>query len=125
VILDTNALYALVDGDSAIESVLRQHERWCLPVIVLGEFRYGIIRSRYRDRYEGWLQQYLPLYEVIPILESTTHQYADLRSLLRKSGTPIPANDVWIASLAMEHDLPILSRDVHFDVVPGINRKDW
>lgn len=124
-ILDTNALSALADGDPAIESVLRQHNRICLPVIVLGEFRYGISRSRYNDRYEAWLRRHHANYEVLPIYDSTTQHYASLRGQLRLAGTPIPANDVWIASLAVEYELPILSRDLHFDRVPRIRRIDW
>lgn len=51
--------------------------------------------------------------------------YADVRMELKKAGTPIPANDVWIAALARQHGMPILSRDRHFDKVRGIARQDW
>jgi tRNA(fMet)-specific endonuclease VapC len=44
---------------------------------------------------------------------------------LRRLGRPIPANDAWIAALALQHRLPVLSRDEHFDVVVGIERKSW
>jgi tRNA(fMet)-specific endonuclease VapC len=52
-------------------------------------------------------------------------RYARLRVALRRSGRPIPANDAWIAALALQHRLPILSRDEHFDVVAGIERRGW
>ena len=51
--------------------------------------------------------------------------YAGLRVALRRSGRPIPANDAWIAALALQHRLPILSRDEHFDVVAGVERTAW
>jgi tRNA(fMet)-specific endonuclease VapC len=124
-ILDTNAFSAFADADEALLSVLEGTEELCLPVIVLGEYRYGISNSRYRTKYQRWLARDLHLFRVLEIIESTTVHYAAIRSSLRTQGTPIPANDCWIASLAKEHSLPIVSRDVHFDGVKGIRRITW
>ena len=52
-ILDTNALSAFVDGEPAVGEILRRHAQAALPVIVLGEFRYGIAQSRHCAQYEG------------------------------------------------------------------------
>jgi predicted nucleic acid-binding protein len=57
--------------------------------------------------------------------EQTTIPYAAVRSELKKAGTPIPSNDVWIAALCRQHSLPLVSRDRHFDFVAGIERLDW
>jgi tRNA(fMet)-specific endonuclease VapC len=124
-ILDTNALSAFADADEALLSVLDGTEELSLPVIVLGEYRYGISSSRYRTRYQQWLERDLQLFRVLEIVESTTVHYATIRSLLKTQGTPIPANDCWIASLAKEHRLPVVSRDMHFDSVKGIRRIAW
>lgn len=124
-ILDTNALSAFVDGDADVGEVLRRQARAAIPVIVLGEFRYGIAESRHRPAYEAWLETELPRFDVLAVTEETAVAYAALRVALRRSGRPIPANDAWIAALAMEHRLPVLSRDQHFDVVPGLERKSW
>jgi len=125
VILDTNALSAFVDGDSAVGEVLRRHTQAAIPVIVLGEFRYGIAESRYRAQYEAWLDFHLPQFDILPVTDETTVAYATVRIALKRSGHPIPANDAWIAALAIQHGLPILSRDEHFDAVPGLNREAW
>lgn len=124
-ILDTNALSAFVDGDAAVGEVLRHQARACIPVIVLGEFRYGIAQSRHRAAYEAWLAAELPNFDVLPVTEQTTISYAALRAALRRQGTPIPANDAWIAALALQHRLPVLSRDAHFDAVPRVSRQSW
>ncbi len=124
-ILDTNALSAFVDGDPAIGEVLRHQVRACIPVIVLGEFRYGIARSRHRAAYEQWLASELSHFDVLSVTEETTVSYAELRVALRQKGTPIPANDAWIAALALQHRLPVLSRDAHFDSVPKVSRQGW
>ena len=122
---DTNALSAFVDGDPVVGDILRQQARAAIPVIVLGEFRYGIAGSRHRSSYEQWLQNHLPHFDVLSVTPDTTVAYAALRVALKKLGRPIPANDAWIAALAMEHRLPVLSRDTHFDAVPGLQRIGW
>lgn len=124
-ILDTNALSAVAEGSPPIEPILRQATQAAIPVIVLGEYRYGILQSHNRSKYEHWLSQYLPQFRILDIDESTTHFYADIRIELKKIGKPIPSNDVWIAALSRQHSLPILSRDLHFDAVAGITRLAW
>ena len=94
-------------------------------MIVLGEFRYGIAQSKHRTAYEQWLRTELPAFEALPVTDATTVFYAALRVTLKRNGTPIPANDAWIAALASQHGLPILSRDRHFDVLPRIERQGW
>jgi len=125
VILDTNGVSALAEGESALESLLRKANRVAIPVIVLGEYRYGISRSREQKRYEEWLTAYLPKFLILDIDERTTVPYAAIRSELKRAGTPIPSNDVWIAALCRQHSLPLLTRDRHFDAVPGIRRIAW
>ena len=124
-ILDTNALSALAEGEVALESLLQRAAQVALPVIVLGEYRYGIALSRERLHYEQWLTEYLSTFRVLEIDERTTGFYAAVRSELKKAGTPIPSNDVWIAALCRQHSLPLLSRDLHFDAVAGITRITW
>jgi len=125
VILDTNGLSAVADGDAALLPILRKAAELAVPVIVLGEYRYGIQQSRDRQRYEDWLTESIRNYRVLDVDEETSIHYATLRSELKRAGTPIPANDVWIAALCRQHSLSILSRDRHFDLVGRIDRIDW
>jgi tRNA(fMet)-specific endonuclease VapC len=124
-ILDTNGLSALAEGELRLEPILRKATQIAVPVIVLGEYRYGIQQSRERQRYEHWLVAYLPKFWVLNVDEQTTTSYAAVRGELKRAGTPIPSNDVWIAALCRQHSLPVLSRDRHFDLVPGLRRTDW
>ena len=124
-ILDTNALSAFIDGEPAVGVRLSSETHVAIPVIVLGEFRYGIAGSRYRDRYERWLTDHLSTFEILGVTEPTTLTYARVRASLKKLGRPIPANDAWIAALALQHRLPVMSRDEHFDAVPGLRREAW
>ena len=124
-ILDTNALSAFADEDAKFEPVLRLAKRCAIPVIVLGEYRYGIAQSKYHDEYRAWLKEQLKHLEVLSVVPATAGHFATLRLELKQSGTPIPANDLWIAALARQHNLPIASRDAHFDSVSGLRRIDW
>jgi tRNA(fMet)-specific endonuclease VapC len=125
VILDTNGLSAVADGDASLRPILRQATEIAIPVIVLGEYRYGARQSRERKRYEQWLMDSLPNYRILDVDQGTTIYYATLRTELKKAGTPIPANDVWVAALCRQYRLPILSRDRHFDIVAGLRRIDF
>ena len=124
-ILDTNGLSALAEGESRLEPILRKATQIAVPVIVLGEYRYGIQQSRERQRYEHWLVEYLPKFRVLTVDEQTTTSYAVVRGELKRAGTSIPSADVWIAALCRQHSLPVLSRDRHFDLVPALRRIDW
>ena len=121
-ILDTNALSAFFAGDKGAVDKLASANRLYLPVIVLGEYRYGLMGSRKRKEWGPQLMAFAGTCSVLPVQESTTLSYARIRNHLRKAGTPIPENDIWIAALAMEYGQPILSRDSHFDQVPQIER---
>jgi predicted nucleic acid-binding protein len=125
VILDTNGLSAMADGDTSLEPLLQQAAEIAVPVIVLGEYRYGIRQSHHRTRYERWLAEVLTSCRVLVVDEETAGHYAEVRDELKRSGRPIPGNDLWIAALARQHALPLLSRDQHFDFVAGLKRVGW
>jgi len=124
-ILDTNALSAAADSDPALVAILAGADQLAIPVIVLGEYRYGISQSRHRLAYERWLKGLLQDCLVLDVNEPTTHHYAEINLELRRSGTPIPTNDLWISALCRQHSLPVLSRDRHFDLVKGTKRIGW
>ena len=124
-ILDTNALSAFADGVPPVVQQIAAAEELHIPVIVLGEYRFGIATSRRRREYEAWLVRGRAFWDVLHVVEETATHYALIRQQLKRAGAPLPANDVWIAALAQQHDLPVLSRDAHFDAVPGLTRLSW
>ena len=124
-ILDTNALSAAADGDQGVLEVVAEAEQIAVPVIVLGEYRLGIAQSRRHKDYEEWLRAWVAAVTVIDVDQETTYQYASIGLELKKIGKPIPSTDLWIAASCRQHSLPLLSRDRHFDFVPGIKRLSW
>jgi predicted nucleic acid-binding protein len=124
-ILDTNALSAAAEDDPGILEVLAGAEQLALPVVVIGEYRFGIAQSRHRARYRRWLDGLIADCTVLEVSEETTHHYAAIGIELKQAGNPIPTNDLWIAALCRQHGLPLLSRDRHFDAVSGVQRLVW
>lgn len=124
-ILDTNALSAVADNEAAAVRLFSQAATIELPVIVLGEYRFGIVHSRRRSEYEKWLGELIAATRVLPVDDETTGHYARIRAELKKAGRPIPSNDIWIAALSRQHRLPLMSRDRHFDDILSFKRIKW
>jgi predicted nucleic acid-binding protein len=124
-ILDTNALSAAAEEDAAVLGILADARELALPVVVIGEYRYGIARSRRASIYRQWLDKLIEDCRVLDVSNQTTHHYATIAVELRQAGRPIPTNDIWIAALCRQHSLPVLSRDLHFDTIAGVKRLSW
>jgi len=124
-ILDTNALSAIAEGEPGATNLFARSRLVAIPVIVLGEYRFGIAHSRHKREYERWLEEMVSVSRVLEINEETALWYAGLRSQLKEAGTSIPSNDAWIGALCRQHALPLMSRDRHFDLIEGLRRLDW
>ena len=124
-ILDTNALSAYLDRMPAAVEIVSEAREVAIPVIVAGEFAFGIAQSRHREVYERSLQRMLDRCTVLDIDIETARHYSAIRLELKTGGKPIPANDLWIAALSRQHAIPVMSRDSHFDFVGGLRRRTW
>ena len=124
-ILDTNAISALAEQDKLLTNLVQAAPRIAVTIISLGEYAFGISQSRHRAELEAWLDALLLKVDVLLLEQKTLPFYAEVRGRLKVAGTPIPANDCWIAALAKQHRLPIVSQDRHFDSVKGIQRIGW
>lgn len=124
-ILDTNAISAMSCEDKEIEGVIQELLQPYLSVPVLAEYQYGLINSRHQKSLETWLNQLKLFWPVLILDLMTAHFYAEIRNQLKKKGRMIPVNDLWIAALAIQHQLPILSEDRHFDCIDGVTRIGW
>lgn len=125
IILDTHALSAFADGDTVLGSVIEQERELAVPVIVLGEYLFGIKQSRHRLAYEKWLSEQLRHFLLLPVRADTARHYAAVMAELKAAGRPIPTNDLWIAAIALEHNGRLLTRDQHFRSVPGLRIVSW
>lgn len=96
-----------------------QSLEFCFPSFLIS----GIANTNFW--FPGWIEPDLALFRILPVVEETTRHYATIRAELKATGPSIPANDAWIAALARQHRLPIVSRDAHFDRVQNVERLAW
>src|SRR5664279_112331 len=122
--LDTNRLTDLFRGDAALAEFLGTCDEVWIPFVVLAEMKAGLYGGSRQPRNEALLGHFLAR-ETVAILfvsRETTEQYARLFVQLKRAGTPVPDNDLWIAAMAVEHDLALVTRDRHFDKLPQLRR---
>ena len=122
--LDTNRYTDLSRGNSDVMEVVESADEVWLPFIVLAELRAGFSLGTKTAQNEATLRRFLlqPEVDVIYADEQTTHHYASVYRQLRRQGTPIPTNDMWIAALVLQHSLTLCARDAHFDALPQLPR---
>ncbi len=120
--IDTNRLGDFIKGDPAAVEFVQRCSELCVPLVVLGELRGGFRSGTRGLENERFLAQFLAS-ERTSILfpdEDTTHHYATVYSQLRRIGRPVPVNDLWIAALCLQNDLPLFTRDQHFQAIPQL-----
>ena len=124
ILLDTNRLTDVLRGDRETVVLVEQSVEVWVPFITMGEIKAGFLGGNRSQNNENLLQRFLqqPGIGVLFPSRETSEYYARLFAQLRKAGTPIPTNDLWIASLAVQHELTLLSRDDHFDKLPQLLR---
>lgn len=123
ILLDTNA-YSDWRRSGRWNETISTASEVLIPSIVLGELRYGFKGSVQEKSNEQNLIHFLrqSVVNTLAVGESTTRSYAVLKHYLRQSGKVIPENDIWIAALAMEHVVPLVTNDQHFDFLPQVSR---
>jgi tRNA(fMet)-specific endonuclease VapC len=124
VALDTNRYVDLCKGVADTVALLEEAETIFLPFVVIGELRAGFARGRRQAENERILRRFLFKDGVRTLFadDQTTHHYASVFRQLRKQGTPIPTNDMWLAALVLQHNMALHARDKHFDHLPQIVR---
>lgn len=122
--IDTNRYVDFARGLPEAVNRLRAVDQILMPLIVLGELRAGFLGGARALQNEANLVRFLnsPRVDMLLPDEETTHHYARLFHQLRRQGTPIPTNDIWIAALVVQHQLFLFARDAHFDHLPQIPR---
>jgi tRNA(fMet)-specific endonuclease VapC len=124
--IDTNRYCDFSEGQQEVLEVFRRADQIIIPFVVLAELRAGFVCGKLARENERFLNMFLNGERVSVMLadEQTTFHYARIFAQLRSQGTPIPTNDLWIAALVQQHNLPLYSRDKHFDKLPQLIRVD-
>jgi len=122
ILIDTNSYSQLYKGDRYVERMLSRSTDIFLSAISLGELYLGFLEGTKKEENLSFLKKFLnkPGVSILKVNKSTSSIYAKVKFDLRRKGTLIPENDIWIAALAIESDSVLVSYDKHFSDIPGL-----
>lgn len=124
-LLDTNAVVALFRQDAAIQQRLTAAAEVFLPITVVGELHYGAENSTRPADNHDQVDQFAASSSILTCDLATARHYGKIKHGLRGKGRPIPENDIWIAAVALQYGLTVVSRDQHFREVDGLLVESW
>lgn len=124
-LLDTNIIIAWLGGETAIANKIEKAEEVHIPIIVVGELYYGATFSTHVQKNIKEIKKVTSNYNVLLIDEETAINYGNIKTALRKIGKPIPENDIWIAAIARQYELIVVTRDNHFKKINSISLQNW
>ena len=124
-LLDTNAAIALLNGDAKMLIFLEDKNELYLSSVVLGELVFGAHKSQRVQDNLNRIDRIAALYPILECDADTAYEYGRIAYAQRMKGRAIPYHDIWIAALARQHNLILLTQDAHFNEVDGISREGW
>ena len=125
VLLDSSVVIAYLRGKLDLRQKIAPDEPLFLPLVALGELYKGALKSERPAENLARISELLAVLAVLNPDGRTAMKYAEISAALERAGQPIPENDLWIAAVAVECDMPLATRDAHFDRVPGLAVLDW
>ena len=125
ILLDTSAVVAHLRGRIDIFALTAPDEPIFLPLVALGELYKGVEKSAHPARNHQLVDDFLQMSALLYPDTATAESYARAAVALEAKGQVIPENDLWIAAVALECDMPLAARDAHFDRVEGLTVLRW
>ncbi|MCK4766626.1 MAG: type II toxin-antitoxin system VapC family toxin [Candidatus Aminicenantes bacterium] len=116
-LLDTNIVIALFKNEKPIVRKIRNLGEVYIPVTVVGELYYGAYKSQQVGKNLEKIFDFLADSDILGVSEKTARIYGEIKSRLKKKGRPIPENDIWIAAIARQYELPLVTKDKHFSEI--------
>ena len=125
ILLDTNIISAWLKGEKIIAHKIDEAAEVYIPINALGEMYYGAQYSTNVQVNIENIGKVIEQYEVLNTNEDTASFYGTIKASLRRKGKPIPENDIWIATIAQQHGLTLITRDKHFEEIDGLSIENW
>ncbi|MEN6576524.1 MAG: type II toxin-antitoxin system VapC family toxin [Phycisphaerales bacterium] len=124
-LLDTNVIIALLAGEAGVGSGLATADEVFFPSTGIGELYYGARKSSRPSENLARIDELVLTNVVLACDSETARRYGEIKHALRIKGRPLPENDIWIAALARQHDLTLVTRDTHFEQIDNLNMTAW
>jgi tRNA(fMet)-specific endonuclease VapC len=121
-LLDTSAYAAIKRSYGPVVDVLRSSEEIVFSIVVVGELLFGFQAGTRYVRNVVELDEFLasPYVSLQLVTRTTADRFGRIAAQLKKQGTPIPTNDIWIGAHAMETGAELVTLDRHFHHVAGL-----
>ena len=113
-------MVALLAGNKSVAARLNAANEVLLAAAVLGKLRYGALNSSRVEENLARLDQFSSMCRFVPVTEAVVHACAELRLALKKQGSLVPENDIWIAATAKALDAIVMTGDAHFASFPEL-----
>ena len=122
ILLDTNAYSHLLTGDEKVLSLLAESDVVYMSIFVLGELYAGFKGGNKEQENTQLLKRFIqkPTVEILEATEETSKVFGQVKNDLKKAGTPLPVNDVWIAAHTLESGSTLITYDIHFREIPDL-----
>ncbi|MCZ7358026.1 MAG: type II toxin-antitoxin system VapC family toxin [Candidatus Methanoperedens sp.] len=124
-ILDTNIVIAIFSGETSIKEHLLKADEVFISSIVLGELFFGAFKSKHSKTNLKRISDFADSITILTCDKNTAYQYGMVKNKLIDKGKPIPENDIWIAAVAMQNDLILVTRDGHFGEIEDLKYEKW
>ncbi len=124
-LLDTNIVIALFARDRTVEQQLARSKVILLPCIVVGELYFGAYKSTRIAENIARIQEFTAKNRILVCDQDTAHKYGQIKSALKAKETPLPENDMWVAAIALQYELTLVTRDEHFRAIERIRLEHW
>jgi tRNA(fMet)-specific endonuclease VapC len=125
VLLDTNIVIALFAGDVQVQGQMEQAAEVFLPSVVLGELYFGARKSGQVEANLARIEELALNSSVLSCDSNTAKAYGIIKNALRTKGRPLPENDIWIAAVAHQFGLTLITRDTHFAEIEDLDIQVW
>lgn len=124
-LLDTNIIIALFKAEPTVQAHLRQADEVFVSSIALGELNFGAQKSERARENLARIEEFAEANTILDCDAATARVYGQVKNALRLEGRPLPENDIWIAAIALQHNLTLATRDEHFQEIDGLTLTDW
>ena len=124
-LLDTNVIIALFAGEDDVKEKIKSADEVFVPSIVLGELYFGAWKSGRSKANLDRIDEFAANNVILGCDVTTAGRYGEIKNGLRVKGRPLPENDIWIAAIALQHDLTLVTRDAHFGEIESLKLATW
>lgn len=124
-LLDTNIVIALFKNEVQVRDQFANAAEVFVSSVVIGELFYGALHSGRVQQHLSQVREFAARVPVLPCDATTAEHYGEIKNVLRAKGRPLPENDVWIAAIAKQHGLTVVTRDQHFNEIDSLVLEAW